>query len=101
MGLESTTIHQAEVLFGFNGHTLTAVGKITLYVRTPPVVLKKTFMIVTDISLYNSILGRPWLIRLGVVPLSSIEKFDFISRMERLERSSQTRSYPSDALNKF
>ncbi|XP_009349911.1 uncharacterized protein LOC103941445 [Pyrus x bretschneideri] len=57
MGLENTIIHRAEVLTGFNGHTSTAIDNITLDVRTPPIVSKKTFTIASDPSDYNEILG--------------------------------------------
>lgn len=77
MGLENTTIYRAEVLSRFNGHTLTAIGKITLYVRTPPVLLKQTFMIITDLSLYNRILGWRWLVRTGMVTFIEYQKIWF------------------------
>lgn len=67
MGLENTIIRKAEVLTGFNGHISTVIGKITLDVRTPPVVFKKTFTIFSDLSLYNEILGQPWLVKLGAI----------------------------------
>ncbi|KAM1156455.1 hypothetical protein ACFX2B_026959 [Malus domestica] len=59
MGLESTIIRRAEVLTGFNGHTSTDIDHITLDVKTPPVVSKQIFTIVSDPSPYNGILGRP------------------------------------------
>ncbi|XP_070672427.1 uncharacterized protein [Malus domestica] len=59
MGLESTIIRRAKVLTEFNGYTSTIIGHITLYVKTPPVVSKKTFTIVSDPSPYNGILRRP------------------------------------------
>ncbi|XP_070672215.1 uncharacterized protein [Malus domestica] len=67
MGLENTIIGQAEVLTRLNGHTSTAIGHITLDVKTLPVVLKQTFTIVSDPSPYNGILKRPWLIKLDAV----------------------------------
>ncbi|KAM2376507.1 hypothetical protein ACFX1X_043241 [Malus domestica] len=77
MGLESTIIHRADVLTGFNGHTSTAIGHITLDVKTPPVVLKQTFTIVSDPSPYNGILGRPWLIKLDAVTSVKYQKIRF------------------------
>nr|XP_028952589.1 uncharacterized protein LOC114822423 [Malus domestica] len=59
MGLESTIIRRAKVLTEFNGYTSTIIGHITLDVKTPPVVSKKTFTIVSDPSPYNGILRRP------------------------------------------
>ena len=59
MGLENTIIRQAEVLTEFNGYTLAVIGNITLDVRTPPVVSKQMFIIVSDPSPYKGILGRP------------------------------------------
>ena len=50
MGLESTITWRAEVLTRFNGHTSTAIGQITLDVKTSPVVSKQTFTIVSDPS---------------------------------------------------
>ncbi|KAM1322153.1 hypothetical protein ACFX2F_015154 [Malus domestica] len=67
MGLESIIIRRAEVLTGFNRHTSTTIGHITLGMKTLPVVLKQTFTIISDLSLYNRILGRPWLIKLDAV----------------------------------
>ncbi|XP_070669108.1 uncharacterized protein [Malus domestica] len=74
MGLESTIIRRAEVLTGFNGHTSTAIGHIILDVKTPPVVSKQTFTIVSDPSPYNGILGRPWLIKLDAVTSVKYQK---------------------------
>ncbi|XP_068339036.1 uncharacterized protein [Pyrus communis] len=65
MGLENTIIHREEVLTKFNGYTSTAIGSITLDVRTPPVVSKQAFIIVRDPSPYNGILGRSWLVKLS------------------------------------
>ncbi|KAM2662774.1 hypothetical protein EV1_009421 [Malus domestica] len=67
MGLENTIIRQAEVIIGFNGHILTVIDNITLDVRTPLVVSKQMFMIVSNLSPYNRILGQPWLIKLDTV----------------------------------
>ncbi|XP_070667581.1 uncharacterized protein [Malus domestica] len=77
MGLESTIIRRAEVLTGFNGHTSTAIGHITLDVKTPPVVSKQTFTIISDPSPYNGILGRPWLIKLDAVTSVKYQKIRF------------------------
>ncbi|XP_050139017.1 uncharacterized protein LOC126615250 [Malus sylvestris] len=77
MGLESTIIRRAEVLTGFNGHTSTAIGHIILDVKTPPVVSKQTFTIVSDPSPYNGILGRPWLIKLDAVTSVKYQKIRF------------------------
>lgn len=71
MGLESMIIRQAKVLTRYNGHTSTVIDNITLNVRTPPVVSKQKFTIVSDSSPYNGILGKPWLVKLGI--LTSIE----------------------------
>ncbi|XP_070667586.1 uncharacterized protein [Malus domestica] len=77
MGLESTIIRRAEVLTGFNGHTSTAIDHITLDVKTPPVVSKQTFTIVSDPSPYNGILGRPSLIKLDAVTSVKYQKIRF------------------------
>ena len=66
-----------EVLTGFNGHTSTAIGQITLDVKTSPVVSKQTFTIVSDPSPYNGILGRPWLIKLDAVTSVKYQKIRF------------------------
>ncbi|KAM2352228.1 hypothetical protein ACFXTH_006934 [Malus domestica] len=77
MGLESTSIRRAKVLTGFNGHTSTAIGHITLNVKTPLIVSKQTFTIVSDPSPYNGILGRPWLIKLDVITSIKYQKIQF------------------------
>ena len=77
MGLESTITRRAEVLTGFNGHTSTAIGQITLDVKTSPVVSKQTFTIMSDPSPYNGILGRPWLIKLDAVTSVKYQKIRF------------------------
>ncbi|KAM1356765.1 hypothetical protein ACFX2H_030657 [Malus domestica] len=77
MGLERTIIRQALVLTVFNGHTSTAIGHITLNVKTWPVASKQTFTIVSDPSSYNEILGRPWLIKLDVVTSVKYQKILF------------------------
>ncbi|KAM1535884.1 hypothetical protein ACFX1Z_014841 [Malus domestica] len=74
MGLESTIIRKAEVLTEFNGHTLTAIDHITLDVKTSLVVSKQTFMIVSDPSPYNGILGKPWLIKLDAITSIKYQK---------------------------
>ncbi|KAM2824465.1 hypothetical protein COP1_034371 [Malus domestica] len=74
MGLESTIIHRAKVLTGFNGYTSTAIGHITLDVKTPPVVSKQIFTIVSDPSPCNGILRRPWLIKLDAVTSVKYQK---------------------------
>ncbi|XP_070675778.1 uncharacterized protein [Malus domestica] len=77
MGLESTIMRREKVLTGFNGHTSTTIGHITLDVKTPPVVSKQTFTIVSDPSPYNGILGRPWLIKLDAVTSVKYKKIRF------------------------
>ena len=77
MGLESTIMRRAEVLTGFNGHTSTTIGEITLDVKTSPVVSKQTFTIVSDPSPYNGNLGRPWLIKLDAVTSVKYQKIRF------------------------
>ncbi|KAM1212164.1 hypothetical protein ACFX2J_003774 [Malus domestica] len=77
MGLESTIICLAEVLTGFYGHTSTTIGHITLDVKTLPVVSKQTFTIVSNSSLYNRIIERPWLIKLDVVTSVKYKKIRF------------------------
>lgn len=74
MGLENTIIRRAEVLTRFNGYTSTAIGHITLDVKTPPVVSKQTFTIVSYPSPCNGILGRPWLIKLDAVTSVKYQK---------------------------
>ncbi|KAM2057968.1 hypothetical protein ACFX16_030598 [Malus domestica] len=75
MGLENTIIRRAKVLTRFNGHTLSVIGHITLDVKTPPVVSKQTFTIVSDPSPYNGILRRPWLIKLDAATSVKYKKF--------------------------
>ncbi|KAM2151377.1 hypothetical protein ACFX1R_045830 [Malus domestica] len=58
-------------------NTFTAIGHITLDVKTPPVVSKQTFMIVSDPSLYNVILGQPWLIKLNAITSVKYQKLRF------------------------
>ncbi|KAM1121522.1 hypothetical protein ACFX19_003236 [Malus domestica] len=99
MGLENTIIRRVEVLTEFNGHISTAIGHITLDVKTSPVVSKQTFTIVRDWSPYNGILGRPWLIKLDTV--TSIKKSDYASRDEESEKSSLTRPHLNNALFKY
>lgn len=77
MGLERTIIRRAEVLTGFNGHTSTTINLITLEVKTPPVVSKHTFTIVSDLSPYNGILGRPWMIKLVAITFVKYQKIRF------------------------
>ncbi|KAM2280736.1 hypothetical protein ACFX1S_041429 [Malus domestica] len=74
IGLENTIIRREEVLIRFNKHTLTSIGHITLDVKTPPVVSKQTFKIVSDLYPYNGILGRLWLIKLDVVTSVKYQK---------------------------
>ncbi|XP_028964727.1 uncharacterized protein [Malus domestica] len=74
MSLENIIIRRAEVLTGFNEHTSTAIGHITLDVKTPQVVSKQMFIIVSNPSPYNEILGRPWLIKLDAVTSVKYQK---------------------------
>ncbi|KAM2510576.1 hypothetical protein EV2_035793 [Malus domestica] len=74
MGLESTIIRQAEVLTRFNGYTSTTIGYITFDMKTPPVVSKQTFTIVSNPSPYNRIVERPWLINLDAVTSVKYQK---------------------------
>ncbi|XP_070677796.1 uncharacterized protein [Malus domestica] len=74
IGLESTIIRRAEVLTGFNGYTSTAIGHITLNVKTPLVVSKQIFTIVSDPSPCNGILRRLWLIKLDTVTSVKYQK---------------------------
>ena len=71
MGLESTIKHKAKVLTGFNELTSIVIGTITFDVTSPPIVTSQTFMIVSDPSPQNGILGRPWLVKIKAV--TSIE----------------------------
>lgn len=64
MGMESTIKHNADVLTGFNGFTLIAIGMIVLDILTPLIVSSQTFMIVMDPALHNGILGQPWLVKI-------------------------------------
>ncbi|KAM1426043.1 hypothetical protein ACFXTO_018789 [Malus domestica] len=101
IGLESIIIRRVEVLTRFNGHTSTAIGHITLDVKTQPVVSKKTFTIISDLFPYNGILGRHWLIKLDVVTSVKYKKSNSASREEESKKSSLTRPYVDDALCRY
>ena len=68
---------RVEVVTGFNRHTSTTISQITLDEKTPPVVSKKTFTIISDSFPYNGILGRPWLIKLDAVTSVKYQKIRF------------------------
>ena len=74
MGIESMIKRKEEVVTGFNGLTSTAIGIIRLDVTNPPIVSSQTFMIVSDPSLHNGILGWPWLVKIGVVTSIEFQK---------------------------
>ncbi|KAM1348070.1 hypothetical protein ACFX2F_002287 [Malus domestica] len=74
MGLENTIIRRVEVLTRFNRHISTVIYHIIFNVKTLPVVSKQTFIIVSDLSSYNRILGRPWLIKLDAVTSVKYQK---------------------------
>ena len=71
MDLESTMRRKTEILTRFNELTSIAISTITLDVTSPPIISSQTFMIVSDLSSYNEILGQPWLVKIEDV--TSIE----------------------------
>ncbi|CAN6567880.1 unnamed protein product [Malus baccata var. baccata] len=74
MGLESTVQCKAKVLTGFNGLTSTTIGTITLDVTNLLIVSSQTFMIVSDPSPHNRILGQTWLVKIGAVTSVEYQK---------------------------
>ena len=56
------------ILYGFNGATTVTMGGITLLVRAGSVVQQVLFSVIEDLGPYNSIVGRPWLHTMKVVP---------------------------------
>ncbi|KAM1903719.1 hypothetical protein ACFX13_041196 [Malus domestica] len=74
MGLESTIQRKAKILIRFNGHTSTVIGNFTLDVTSPLIISSQTFMIVNSTSPHNEILGRPWLVKIGVVTSVEYQK---------------------------
>ncbi|XP_068344201.1 uncharacterized protein [Pyrus communis] len=77
MGLESTIIRRAKVRTGFNRHISTVIGHIILDVKTLPIVSKQTFIRVSDLSPYNGILWRHWLIKPDAVTSIKYQKLWF------------------------
>ncbi|CAL9000702.1 unnamed protein product [Prunus brigantina] len=62
MGMKTKVNKSAKSLIGFNGATTITVGMVELDVYSPPVISTHTFMIIDEVSPYNSILRRPWIV---------------------------------------
>ncbi|CAL2265694.1 unnamed protein product [Prunus armeniaca] len=67
MGLETKINKSARSQTGFKGATMITVGKIDLDVYSPPLISSQTFMVIDEVSLYNDILGRPWIGKINVI----------------------------------
>ncbi|CAL2265881.1 unnamed protein product [Prunus armeniaca] len=61
MGMETKVNRSAKLLIGFNGAMTITVGAVELDIYSQPVISAHTFMIIDEVSPYNSILKRPWI----------------------------------------
>ncbi|CAL8152777.1 unnamed protein product [Prunus armeniaca] len=77
MGLEAKINKSAKSLTGFNGATTVTVGTIELDVYAPPVISSQTFMVIDEISPYNSILGRPWISKINAITSATHQKIRY------------------------
>lgn len=64
---ENTGRRKAEVLTRFNGLTIIDINTITLDVSSTLIVSSQIFMIVSDLSFHDGILGEPWLVKIKAV----------------------------------
>ncbi|KAH0976171.1 hypothetical protein GBA52_018070 [Prunus armeniaca] len=74
MGLETKINKTAKSLTEFNGATTVTVGTIDLDIYSPPVINSQTFMVINEVSSYNSILGRPWIGKINAVTFATHQK---------------------------
>ncbi|CAL8153381.1 unnamed protein product [Prunus armeniaca] len=77
MGLETKINKTAKSLTGFNGATTVTVGTIDLNVYSPPVISSQTFMVIDEVSLYNGILGRPWISKINAINFTTHQKIRY------------------------
>ncbi|CAL8130623.1 unnamed protein product [Prunus armeniaca] len=78
MGLETKINKSAKSLIGFNGATIVTVGTIDLDVYSPPVISSQTFMVIDEVSPYNSILGRPWIGKINAITSATQQKIRYL-----------------------
>lgn len=101
MGLETTIKHRVEVLTKLNGYTSITISNITLNIKTPLVVSKQTFTIVSIPSPYNGTRGQPWLVKVGVVTSVEYQKIQFCIPNGGVREIKSNQGPPHDALCKF
>ncbi|XP_008237192.1 PREDICTED: uncharacterized protein LOC103335935 [Prunus mume] len=77
MGLETKIKKSARLLTGFNDATTVTVGTIDLDVYSPLVVSLQTFMVIDEVSPYNHILGRPWIVKINAITSATHQKIRY------------------------
>ncbi|CAL9021200.1 unnamed protein product [Prunus brigantina] len=67
MCMETKINKSARSLTGLNGATSVIVDTIDLDVYFPSVISSQSFMIINEVSLYNGILGKPWIVKINAI----------------------------------
>ena len=67
-------------LIGFDGKIVLPKGQIRIPVQTGTEVVKVNFIVVDVYSSYTSIVARPWLHTMGVIPFTLHLKVKYLSR---------------------
>ena len=78
LGLKSEDLSRYDTpLVGFDGKIVTPEGQIKLLVVTEGKEVEVNFTVANAFSPYTTILGRPWIHAMGVVPLTLHQKIKF------------------------
>ncbi|CAL9011645.1 unnamed protein product [Prunus brigantina] len=74
MGLETKINKSTRSLTSFNGAITVTVDTIDLDFYSPPIISSQTFMVIDEVSPYNSILGRPWIGKINTITFATHQK---------------------------
>ncbi|XP_070040662.1 uncharacterized protein [Nicotiana tomentosiformis] len=77
MKLEDKIVPRCITLTGFNNAVEQTSGKITLPVLAGGVTMETTFHIMDQVTIYNAIIGRPWIHTMRAIPSSLYQVIRF------------------------
>ncbi|KAL6320610.1 hypothetical protein AAG906_008610 [Vitis piasezkii] len=86
-----------QILLGFNGASTMSLGDIVLLVQVGPVTLNVQFLVVEDLSPFNTILGHAWLHGMKVIPSTYHQMVSYLTEDGQINLYGSQLAEPNEA----
>lgn len=81
----STLENSGCILIGFKGASTVSLGDVVLPIQDDLITLNVRFLVIEDLSLYNTIMGSVWLYKMKVIPSTYHQVVSYLTEVGQVD----------------